>query len=73
MTAPSAPPPGVARRALRALLVVAGLLAAGPAAAGCTDAARPDVDWRRCLLDQRDLRGADLTGARLRDTSLSRA
>jgi uncharacterized protein YjbI with pentapeptide repeats len=49
------------------------LLAVSPAVAGCTDAAAPRVDWRRCLHDGRDLQGVDLSGAVLRDASFSRA
>lgn len=49
------------------------LLAAGPAFAACTAPATPGVDWRRCLLDGREIAGADLTGAILRDASLGRA
>jgi uncharacterized protein YjbI with pentapeptide repeats len=49
------------------------LLSAGPVAAACTDAAAPRVDWRRCLQDGQDFRGADLSGAVLRDASFSRA
>jgi uncharacterized protein YjbI with pentapeptide repeats len=43
------------------------------AIAACTDAAVPEVQWRRCLLDGSDLSGADLSGGDLRDTSLKRA
>lgn len=55
------------------LLAVLFLLSTAPAIAGCTDAAAPAVDWRRCLQDGRDYQGADLTGAVLRDASFSRA
>ncbi|WP_342237000.1 pentapeptide repeat-containing protein [Inquilinus sp. OTU3971] len=61
-------------RFVRALLLSALLL--GPAAmawAGCTDAAAPQVNWRRCLQDGRILSRVDLTGAQLRDVSLTRA
>src|SRR5215471_7631313 len=61
-------------RVVRVLLSLALLL--GPAAtawAGCTDAAAPGVNWRRCLLDERPLSRVDLTGAQLREVSLTRA
>ena len=63
------------RRVPRPLLLLLPLLLglATPAAAACNDAAAPGVDWRRCLLDERDLTGADLAGAVLRDASLGRA
>src|SRR3546814_701456 len=41
--------------------------------AGCNDPPGPDVEWRRCYLDGRDLRGADLTGAMLHDATFQRA
>ena len=34
---------------LLATLLSAGLLFSAPARAACTDAARPGVNWRRCL------------------------
>lgn len=55
--------------ALGCLLVVF----AEPALAGCSDFAQPGVNWRRCLQDGQDLRGADLTGANLNDASFKRA
>jgi uncharacterized protein YjbI with pentapeptide repeats len=54
-------------------LVALFLLAAGPAFAACTAPPAPGVEWRRCLLDGRDMAGADLTGAILRDVSMGRA
>jgi len=48
------------------------LLGAAPAAAACTDAPAPKVNWRRCLQDGRDLRQADLSGAVLSDASFGR-
>ena len=71
VSTPSSTGSGVPRPSV--VLAMLAMLLATPAAARCTDAAAPGVEWRRCLLDQRDLRGVDLTGARLRDTSLSRA
>ena len=55
--------------------LVAGLvlLIAGPAIAGCTDPPAPDVVWRRCLLEESELAGADLSRAVLRDASFQRA
>ena len=48
-------------------------LGVGPAlAAQCSYPPRPGVDWRRCLLEQRDFTGAKLAGAVLRDASLTR-
>jgi hypothetical protein len=55
------------------LLILAATLAAGPAFAACTDPPAPEVTWRRCLLDGRDLAGADLSRAHMRDSSLQRA
>jgi uncharacterized protein YjbI with pentapeptide repeats len=49
------------------------MLVAGEALAACTDPPRPDVVWRRCLLDGRDFSDADLTRAQLRDVSLGRS
>jgi hypothetical protein len=54
------------------LLLLAGPLRPGPALAGCTEPPAPDVDWRRCLLDESQFAGADLAGAVLRDASLGR-
>jgi len=46
---------------------------AGPAAAFCTDAAAPDVEWNRCLFDERNMPGAALAGAKIRSSSFKRA
>lgn len=43
-----------------------------PAAAGCADAPRPGVEWRRCLVDGVDLANIDLSGAEIRDSSFKR-
>jgi len=40
--------------------------------AACTDPPAAEVVWRRCLLDGRDLSGAELTRAQLRDASFQR-
>ena len=57
-------------------VMAAGFLAVlplGPALAECTDPAGPGVNWQRCYFDERDFRGADLTGATLRDGRFARA
>ena len=54
-------------------LLLGLLLLAGPAFGACADSPAPGVVWRRCLLDNVDLSGRDLTGATLRDTSFARA
>lgn len=73
------------RWSVAAWVVTAPLVAAGaglgaglmtlptPAVAACTDVAEPGVEWRRCYHDGRNLEGADLSGAVLRDTSFQRA
>jgi uncharacterized protein YjbI with pentapeptide repeats len=61
----------VTRAAPAALLAV--LLLSGPASAACTDAAQPNVEWRRCAFVEAELRGAHLAGAVLRDGSFDRA
>lgn len=55
-----------------AVLALAILVAAFPAAADCTDPPIPGVDWQRCSFDGLDLSGVDLTGARLREGSFLR-
>lgn len=54
---------------------VAGVpaLLARAAWADCTDIAAPGVDWRRCYLDGKMMRGADLQNAKLRDATFARA
>jgi uncharacterized protein YjbI with pentapeptide repeats len=42
-------------------------------ASQCSLPPRPGIDWRRCLLESHDFSGADLTGAVLRDASLTRS
>ena len=63
------------RPVLVPLLLLAGavLLPQEPAWASCTDVAGPGAQWRRCLFDGNDLRGANLGGADLRDGSFKRA
>lgn len=67
--------PPVSRILASGALALSFLLMAAvvPAAAGCSDRSAPGVDWRRCLLDERDFQKADLTGAVLRDASFGRA
>jgi hypothetical protein len=52
-------------------LLLGALLLAGPALGACADSPAPGVVWRRCLLDNVDLSGRDLTGATLRDSSFA--
>ena len=64
---------------MRGSVVVAGLIGAAlalgaPAVqAACTDTPQPGVDWRRCLLDNRNFVGVDLAGATLRDGFFARS
>ncbi|MCA3425275.1 MAG: pentapeptide repeat-containing protein [Roseomonas sp.] len=60
-------------KAPRILLLLGLLLLAGPAFGACADSPAPGVVWRRCLLDNADFSGRDLTGATLRDSSFARA
>jgi uncharacterized protein YjbI with pentapeptide repeats len=55
------------------VLGVALWLAATPALAACTDPAGPEVNWRRCYQDARNLVAVDLTGAQLRDATFQRS
>ena len=48
------------------------LISAPPVLAACTDVAGPDAYWRRCVFDREDLRGLDLSGATVRDSSFKR-
>ena len=60
-------------------VVAAGLvgavlaLAAPTVHAACTDTPQPGVDWRRCLLDNRNFVDVDLAGATLRDGFFARS
>jgi uncharacterized protein YjbI with pentapeptide repeats len=56
-----------------AALTLVLLLPSAPALAECSDPASPEVNWRRCYIDNRNLRGADLMGAMLRDTTFQRS
>ena len=54
-------------------MALATLMSVSTAAqAGCTDPPEPGVNWQRCNFDYLDLKGIDLTGARLRDGSFFR-
>lgn len=55
-------------------LALIGFIAvpSGEAAAACTDAATPEVQWVRCLMNERQLTGVDLRNAVLRGSSFSR-
>lgn len=57
------------------VIIVAAVLSleALPALADCADAPEPKVDWRRCYFDRQNLSGLDLSGARMRDATFSRA
>ena len=63
----------------RGSVVAAGLagamlaLAAPAVHAACTDTPQPGVDWRRCLLDNRNFVDVDLAGASLRDGFFARS
>lgn len=62
-------------RLISSSVLVSLLLVAAPApvlAADCTAPAAAKVDWQRCYADGRNLSKADLTGARLRETSFQR-
>lgn len=54
-------------------LLVLALLSAGAVQAACTDPAAPGVNWRRCYMDGRDLKGVVLDGAMLRETTFQRS
>ncbi|CAK0755165.1 Pentapeptide repeat family protein [Azospirillaceae bacterium] len=45
----------------------------GVAKAECTDPAAPQVNWRRCFHDGRDMNKVDLSGAMLRDGTFQRS
>ena len=62
------------KRTISAVLAAALLVVSTSSAiADCTDPASPDVNWRRCYLDGRDLRNVNLQGAMLRDATFLRA
>jgi uncharacterized protein YjbI with pentapeptide repeats len=48
-------------------------LAGHPASAACTDPPRPNVNWERCYMEQRNFSASDLSGARLRDARFNRS
>lgn len=49
------------------------VIGAGGAMAACTDAAADQVNWRRCYMDGRDLKGVSLGGAMLREATFQRS
>jgi len=53
--------------------LLASLLPAATARAACTDPPASEVNWQRCILDGLELKGVDLSGARLRDGSFFRS
>lgn len=55
------------------MLGLAGLALAGPAAADCSDTARPNAIWRRCVFDGRDFTGVKLPDSMLRDSTFVRS
>lgn len=54
-------------------LAVVFMADAAPALADCADFPQPGVYWRRCVQDGQDLRGVDLSGAVIRESSFRRA
>ena len=48
-------------------------LVSGAAFGACTDPPRPNVNWERCYMEERNLSGVDLSGARLRDARFHRS
>ena len=55
-----------------AAAVLGAFIGPGTALAACTDPPAPKVNWQRCIFDGLDLKGVDLSGARLRDGSFFR-
>jgi len=53
-------------------LALLAFVPSGAAQAACSSAPAPGVDWRRCLLDRRELPNIDLSRAVLRDASFQR-
>lgn len=54
-------------------LVLALILPGVPALAACTDPAGPEVNWRRCYMDGRNLDQVRMTGAMLREATFQRS
>lgn len=54
-------------------LLAIGIALPRTAEAGCTDPAHPGVEWTRCLMNERPLVNADLTGANMFASSFSRS
>jgi hypothetical protein len=63
----------ISTAAFAVAVLVATIGAPGTAWAACTDPAQPEVNWRRCYFDGRDLAGGKLRGAMLRDATFQRA
>lgn len=49
------------------------MFASGPAIGACTDPPRPEVNWERCYMEERNFSGVDLSGALLRDARFHRS
>lgn len=54
-------------------LLIIMVIGAGHAIAACTDAAADNVNWRRCYMDGRDLKGVSLGQAMLREATFQRS
>lgn len=54
-------------------LLIVLVIGAGGAMAACTDAAADNVNWRRCYMDGRDLKGVSLGQAMLREATFQRS
>lgn len=61
------------RQGLGAALVLGLTVMAGPALADCADPPASGVDWRKCILTQRDFSGVDLSKAKLKDSRFTRS
>lgn len=67
---------GMTRRSFNLILLIpfgALLFSPDSALAACSDPPAPAVNWQRCIFDGFDLKGVDLTAARLRESSFFRA
>lgn len=60
------------RFTLSSFLIVIGLTLPALAFAGCTDPARPGVNWQGCFHNERPFVRVDITGANLRGAELAR-
>lgn len=66
-------PPRKSRFILFGIVFVFATLIGHPVSAACTDSARPNANWERCYMVQRNLAATDLSGAQLRDTRFNRS